>query len=79
MRDVGLVGRQDCALGELDNTFYAPRDPRAERFAISASAYRDFLGSSGLDTRVTALLNGLDTSNSLTTGTWWREESCGVP
>lgn len=61
--DVGDVGGKNASLGEM----YRELTPKGIRipngFAVTAEAYRHFLRVSGLNARLQALLEGLDTRN----------------
>jgi pyruvate,water dikinase len=61
--DVGLVGGKNASLGEM----YRELTPKGIRvpngFAVTAEAYRHFLGTGGLNDRVRGILQGLDTRN----------------
>ena len=59
--DVPQVGGKTASLGELFRAL-TPRGVRVpDGFAITADAYRYFLSSAGLDRRIGAMLEGLDT------------------
>jgi pyruvate,water dikinase len=61
--DVPLVGGKNASLGELlrELTRSGVRVP--EGFAITTEAYRHFMNVTGLATRISAMLQGLDASN----------------
>jgi len=60
LSDLPEVGGKNSSLGELTRAL-APRGIRVpEGFALTASAYRDFLAASGLETTIAAALAGLD-------------------
>jgi pyruvate,water dikinase len=59
--DVPQVGGKTASLGEMFRAL-TPRGVRVpDGFAITADAYRYFLSSAGLDRRIGAMLEGLDT------------------
>jgi pyruvate,water dikinase len=59
--DVPLVGGKNASLGEMFQAL-TPRGVRVpDGFAVTAEGYRHFLRSAGLDHRIDAILEGLDT------------------
>ena len=60
---VSLVGGKNASLGEMYREL-ADRGIRVPNgFAVTASAYREFLEYNGLENRISQLLDGLDTHN----------------
>ena len=63
IEDVSLVGGKNASLGEM----YRELTPRGVKvpngFAITATAFFDFLRANGLDRRIGELLKGLDTND----------------
>ena len=61
IEDIPSVGGKNASLGEM----YRELTPRGVKvpdgFAVTADAYWDFLSQSGLDRRLRAILEGLDT------------------
>jgi pyruvate,water dikinase len=61
--DIGLVGGKNASLGEMFREL-TPEGIRVPNgFAVTAEAYRHFLGMSGLNDRIRSILQGLDTRN----------------
>ncbi len=59
--DIASVGGKNASLGEMFRTL-SPRGVRVpDGFAVTADAYWEFLGRSGLDRRLREILDGLDT------------------
>jgi pyruvate,water dikinase len=58
---VPLVGGKNAALGELYRGLSAQGVKVPNGFAITAATYRGFLREAGLDQRITAMLQDLDT------------------
>ncbi len=61
--DVWLVGGKTASLGEMFRELSAKGVTVPDGFAITAGAYRDFLGIAGLDRKIDDLLRGLNTQN----------------
>lgn len=59
--DVPLVGGKNASLGELYRELSAQGVRVPNGFAITAAAYRGFLRQAGLDQKIKAILQGLDT------------------
>ncbi|OYV26726.1 MAG: phosphoenolpyruvate synthase, partial [Parcubacteria group bacterium 20-58-5] len=63
MDDVGEVGGKNASLGELIRSV-EPKGVRVPHgFAVTASAYFDYLKETGLDVFIAKTLKGLDTKN----------------
>ena len=63
LRDLPEVGGKNASLGELHRAL-VPRGIRVpEGFAVTATAYRRFLGAAGLEPRLRRILAGLDTND----------------
>ena len=60
MNDVEIVGGKNASLGEMISNLSGLGVAVPGGFATTAAAYRDFLGDSGLDKRIEALLADLD-------------------
>lgn len=58
--DIPLVGGKTASLGEMYTKLHSKGIAVPNGFAISASAYRQFLSVSGLDKKIKAALHGLD-------------------
>jgi pyruvate,water dikinase len=66
--DVPLVGGKNASLGEMFQAL-TPRGVRVpDGFAVTAEGYRHFLRSAGLDRRIDAILEGLDTHDMANLG-----------
>lgn len=63
MDDVSLVGGKNASLGEMIRHLTRLGVQVPGGFATTAQAYRDFLAESGLDARIAAELEGLDTED----------------
>ena len=63
IEDVPLVGGKTASLGEMFRELASKGVKVPDGFAITADAYRDFLGIAGLDRKIDDLLRGLDTQN----------------
>lgn len=63
MRDVGLVGGKNAALGEMISNLKPLGIKIPSGFAITAQAYDYFLEKSGVDKQIKEVLSGLDTHN----------------
>ena len=65
MADVEAVGGKNASLGEMISQL--PTGPEGVRvptgFATTAHAFRLFLGHEGLDTKINAILDALDTED----------------
>lgn len=61
--DVGLVGGKNASLGEMYQELTGKGILIPNGFAITARAYRYFIESAGLATKIRAALAGLDKSN----------------
>ncbi|MFI5455700.1 MAG: phosphoenolpyruvate synthase [Isosphaerales bacterium] len=59
--DVASVGGKNASLGEMYRELTPKGVKVPDGFAVTATAYRDFLRSAGLDTRLREILAGLDT------------------
>ena len=62
--DVPLVGGKNASLGEMYNTLSASGVRVPDGFAVTAEAYRRFLGGNGLERRIADMLRGLDTRDT---------------
>ena len=63
IEDIPLVGGKNASLGEMFREL-TPRGVKVpDGFAITAEAYRHFLGEAKLDAKIQELLAGLDTSD----------------
>ncbi|MDH5262340.1 MAG: phosphoenolpyruvate synthase, partial [Gammaproteobacteria bacterium] len=60
MNDVEVVGGKNASLGEMISHLSGLGVSVPGGFATTAAAYREFLGSDGLDQRINALLGDLD-------------------
>lgn len=60
MNDVEVVGGKNASLGEMISHLSSLGVSVPGGFATTAAAYREFLGSGGLDKRINALLDKLD-------------------
>jgi pyruvate,water dikinase len=63
IEDVGLVGGKNASLGEMYRLLTPKGVPIPNGFAVTASAYRHFLESTGTRQRVADILADLDTSS----------------
>ncbi len=63
MRDVPLVGGKNASLGEMIRTVGKKGVRVPGGFVITATAYREFIQSAGLESFIRNTLRGLDTSN----------------
>ena len=63
MNDVEVVGGKNASLGEMISHLSGLGVSVPGGFATTACAYREFLGSGGLDQRINALLDELDVDN----------------
>jgi pyruvate,water dikinase len=63
IKDVALVGGKTASLGEMFRELMPKGVKVPDGFAITAQAYRDFLGEAELDRRIDGLLSRLDTKN----------------
>jgi pyruvate, water dikinase len=63
IEDVTLVGGKTASLGEMFRELTPKGVKVPDGFAITAQAYRDFLGEAGLDRKIDDLLRGLDVRN----------------
>lgn len=63
IEDVPLVGGKNAALGEMISSLVPLGVQVPGGYAITASSYREFLSSNGLDTKILKILEGLDTHN----------------
>jgi pyruvate,water dikinase len=63
LNDVPLVGGKNASLGELFRELTRSGIRVPEGFAITTDAYRHFMNATGLATKISAMLQGLDTSN----------------
>jgi pyruvate,water dikinase len=63
LRDVPIVGGKNASLGELYRELGVAGVRVPNGFAVTAEAYRQFLRTTGLERRITALLDGLQTSD----------------
>src|SRR6185312_11878096 len=61
--DVSLVGGKNASLGEMYRELAGQGVRVPNGFAVTAEAYRHFLVSTGLDKKIRAILEGLDTQN----------------
>src|SRR6516164_8512214 len=61
--DVSIVGGKTASLGEMFRELMPKGVKVPDGFAITAQAYRDFLGEAELDRRIDGLLSRLDTKN----------------
>ncbi|HEY5895589.1 MAG TPA: PEP/pyruvate-binding domain-containing protein [Chthoniobacterales bacterium] len=61
IEDVPLVGGKNASLGEMVRALRDKGVQVPNGFAITAEAYRYFLGETGLDQRIDQILTGLDT------------------
>ena len=60
MGDVEVVGGKNASLGEMISSLSGLGVTVPGGFATTAAAYRDFLATSGLDRKITSVLNTLD-------------------
>jgi pyruvate,water dikinase len=60
MNDVEIVGGKNASLGEMISNLSNLDVSVPGGFATTAEAYRDFLSTDGLDTRISAVLDSLD-------------------
>ena len=60
MGDVEMVGGKNASLGEMISNLSSLGVTVPGGFATTSAAYRDFLGASGLDKKITAVLDELD-------------------
>ena len=60
MNDVEIVGGKNASLGEMISNLSNLGVSVPGGFATTAEAYRAFLGTDGLDARITAVLDSLD-------------------
>jgi len=58
--DVGIVGGKNASLGEMIGKLGQTGVRVPDGFATTAQAFRDFLAQDGLDSRISALLEGLN-------------------
>jgi pyruvate,water dikinase len=63
IKEVPLVGGKTASLGEMFCELMPKGVKVPDGFAITAQAYRNFLGKAELDRRIDKLLGGLDTKN----------------
>ena len=63
INDVGLVGGKNASLGEMYRELSEQGVKVPNGFAVTASAYRDFLESAGLPQRIREILSDLDTTD----------------
>jgi pyruvate, water dikinase len=63
MHDVARVGGKNASLGEMIRALSGAGVQVPDGFATTADAYRDFLAANGLDKRIAARLDGLDTDD----------------
>ena len=63
MDDVEIVGGKNASLGEMIRNLSELGVSVPGGFATTSAAYRDFLGDSGLDKKINALLDDLDVDN----------------
>ena len=63
IEDVPIVGGKTASLGEMFRKLSPKGVKVPDGFAITAEAYRDFLGKGGLDRKIDDLLGELDTRN----------------
>lgn len=63
IKDISSVGGKTSSLGEMIRNLSPKGLKVPEGFAITASAYRDFLNYSGIDKQMEHILQGLDTQN----------------
>ena len=61
MTDVEQVGGKNSSLGEMISQLAGTGVRVPGGFATTAQAYRDFLAQSGLDVKINAALDALDT------------------
>ncbi|MDO5754434.1 phosphoenolpyruvate synthase [Arthrobacter sp.] len=63
LKDLDRVGGKNASLGEMVANLTSAGVQVPDGFATTADAYRDFLADSGLDARIAARLEGLDTDD----------------
>jgi pyruvate,water dikinase len=63
LSDLDQVGGKNASLGEMVRNLASAGVKVPGGFATTADAYRRFLGESGLDTRIEAILEGLDSGD----------------
>ena len=63
IKDVPLVGGKNASLGEMYQKLKKKGVPVPNGFALTASAYREFLTHNKLDKRIKQALKGLDVKN----------------
>lgn len=63
MDDVPLVGGKNASLGEMFRELTPAGIRIPDGFAVTAEAYRHFLGATGLDQRIREIITGLDTND----------------
>lgn len=63
LSDLDQVGGKNASLGEMVRSLASAGVKVPGGFATTADAYRRFLGESGLDTRIEAILEGLDSGD----------------
>ena len=63
INDVGLVGGKNASLGEMYRELSSKGVKVPNGFAVTATAYRDFLNSAGLPQQIRDILADLDTSD----------------
>ena len=61
IEDVGLVGGKNASLGEMYRLLTPKGVPIPNGFAVTATAYRHFLETTGTQQRVADILSDLDT------------------
>lgn len=71
--DVGRVGGKNASLGEMISGLGSAGVKVPGGFATTADAYREFLSTSGLDERIRARLDGLDTNEVISLAAAGRE------
>ena len=64
IEDIASVGGKNASLGEMFRELTSKGVKVPDGFAVTADAYWDFLRQSGLDRRLRAILDGLDTRDT---------------